>query len=227
MSGIPLLPVSPVGFPDPQGALEQPDGLLAAGGALDPEWLLTAYANGIFPWFDSDDDHILWWSPSERAVLVPGTMRVTRSLKKRINNGGFSHSFDRDFQAVIAACQQPRSRAQGTWITAKMCAAYTELHARGFAHSCEIWLDGELVGGLYGICLGRMFFGESMFSRANDASKVALFHLQSTLHEWGFMLIDCQLMNPHLETLGVGPMGRDQFLRLVEHNDITQAWHSD
>lgn len=219
MPGIPLLATTPVEFPDPRRALAEPDGLLAAGGDLTTQWLLAAYSQGIFPWFDSDDDRILWWSPAERAVLNPGSMRVSRSLRKRINNAGFSHSFDRDFAAVIAACQQPRSYAQDTWITANMGKAYTELHDLGYAHSCEVWLEGDLVGGLYGISIGRMFFGESMFSRTSDASKVALYHLQFTLQAWGFTLIDCQLMNPHLKTLGVELITRDAFLQRLEQNN--------
>ena len=221
MRGIPLLATTPVEFPDPRRALDEPDGLLAAGGALTPQWLLAAYAQGIFPWFDSDDDRILWWSPAQRAVLIPGSMRVSRSLRKRINNAGFSHSFDRDFSAVIAACQQPRSYAQDTWITTNMRMAYTQLHDQGDAHSCEVWLDGDLVGGLYGISLGRMFFGESMFSRVSDASKVAFYYLQATLQAWEFTLIDCQLMNPHLKTLGVNLIARDEFLHQLRRNDLT------
>ena len=223
MSGIPLLPSSPVAFPNPECALDEPDGLLAAGGALDTEWLLEGYSRGIFPWFDSDDDHILWWSPSTRAVLVPGRMRVTRSLRKRIKNAGFSFTFDTAFDDVIRACQKPRPYAGGTWITPKMRDAYCELHERGFAHSLEVWLDGDLAGGLYGVSLGAMFFGESMFSHVSDASKVAFFHLQDTLQDLEFALIDCQIMNPHLESMGVVPISRSDFLQILEKNGLAQT----
>jgi leucyl/phenylalanyl-tRNA--protein transferase len=223
MSGIPLLPPTPVGFPDPSRALDEPDGLLAAGGALTPEWLIEAYARGIFPWFDSDDEHVLWWSPRERAVLVPGEMHVSKSLRKRITNAGFTHTFDEDFRRVIEACQAPRKDASGTWITENMRDAYTQLHHLGLAHSVEVQLDGELVGGLYGVSLGRLFFGESMFSRANDASKVAFYHLQFQLADWEFLLIDCQLMNPHLERLGVHAMAREEFLEILTGNPLEET----
>jgi len=223
MSAVTWLPVQPVGFPDPREALEEPDGLLAAGGALDRDWLLEAYSHGIFPWFDSDDQPILWWSPSRRAVLEPGAMRVPRSLKKTIRHAGYSVSWDTDFAAVIRACGGARRNASGTWITPHMRAAYEDLHRSGYAHSVEVWHDAELVGGLYGVSLGRMFFGESMFSHASDASKVAFFNLQDRLHAWQFELIDCQIMNPHLASLGVSEVSRSHFLRLLDRLDPNET----
>ena len=218
MQPIPLLAPAPVAFPDPRSARDEPDGLVAAGGALTPAWLIEAYSRGIFPWFDSDDDHILWWSPSERAVLVPGQMRVTRSLAKRVRNAGFLVSLDTRFHAVIEGCAGPRRDGGGTWITAAMRTAYGELHDLGFAHSVEIWRETRLVGGLYGIALGRMFFGESMFSVESDASKCAFYFLQQWLEAHAYSLIDCQLMNPHLARLGVSPMPRDTFLNALADN---------
>lgn len=218
MTAIPLLPPSPIAFPNPRYALTEPDGLVAAGGALTVPWLLEAYGNGLFPWFDSDDDHILWWSPAQRAVLIPGQMRVSRSLGKRIRNGGFSVTMDQQFDQVIERCSEPRADQGGTWITNNMQAAYIELHLQGYAHSVEVWLDGELCGGLYGLSLGRMFCGESMFSRSKDASKVAFYALQSQLQVWDFTLLDCQIMNPHLHSLGVTEIPRAEFLQYVQAN---------
>ena len=219
MSAIPLLPPSPVAFPDPRYALAEPDGLVAAGGGLSVQWLLCAYSQGIFPWFDSDEDHVLWWSPAARAVLKPGQMRITRSLSKRIRNSGFVVTFDQSFEAVMAGCSGPRGDQYGTWITPKMTAAYSNLHRAGFAHSVEVWQQDELVGGLYGVSLGKLFFGESMFAREKDASKVAFFVLQDTLAGWAFDLIDCQIMNPHLESLGVHSMPREEFLERLADNE--------
>lgn len=220
---IPLLPPYPVGFPHPTQALAEPDGLLAAGGALTTQWLIEAYARGIFPWFEGDDEHIYWWSPSTRAVLAPGTMRVTKSLAKRIKNSGFSLTLDQAFSEVMSSCMAPRTRSEGTWITPEMQRAYRDLHDQGFAHSFEVWLQDELVGGLYGVSLGTLFFGESMFSRVSDASKVAFFGLQNLMHLWHFPLIDCQLMSPHLASLGVTPLPRQQFLAYLETNPLDQT----
>jgi len=209
-------------FPDAESALKEPNGLVAVGGDLAPERLLAAYAAGIFPWFDDDDGPILWWSPDPRAVLRPASVRVSRSLRKRLKLGTSRVTADRAFRAVIAACSAPRTdrhgRESGTWITPNMLAAYTTLHDLGFAHSIECWLDDQLVGGLYGLSLGRFFFGESMFSSASDASKVALVRLAHLLEGWGFELIDCQVMNPHLESLGAEAMPRRAFLHLLRHN---------
>lgn len=220
---IPLLPPHPVAFPDPEQAELEPDGLLAAGGALTREWLVTAYANGIFPWFDDDDDYILWWSPSVRAVLTPGNMRVTRSLRKRFRNAGFEATMDTDFAAVIRACSQDRRDQHGTWITPQMQSAYCTLHEAGLAHSVEIWLHGALVGGLYGVSLGRFFFGESMFTREKDASKTAFYMLQKALERWSFRQIDCQMMTPHLASLGVTPLARTDFLANLAENPLSRT----
>ncbi len=219
MAGIPFLDKSRVQFPDPSLALDEPDGLLAAGGDLTPDWLLTAYSFGIFPWFNDDNEPIYWWSPKIRGVLRPGQMRTPRSLHKRIRNGGFQITVDTNFQAVIQACATaPRIDQDGTWITQRMQSAYNVLFERGIAHCVEVWQDGALVGGLYGIALGQMFFGESMFSRVSDGSKVAFFHLQQRLAKDGYRLIDCQMMNPHLETMGVQPMAREEFLGRLRTN---------
>ena len=223
MASIPLLPPHPVGFPDPREAMDDPNGLLAAGGALTPEWLVEAYALGIFPWFDSDDGPIYWWCPAERGVIAPGDMKVTRSLGKRLRNGGFDVTFDHCFTDVIHACAKTRATSVGTWITPEMCKAYGELHATGIAHSVEVWRDGILVGGLYGLALGHMFFGESMFAQVPDASKVAFYHLHQQLLAWNFSLIDCQMMNPHLASLGVVPMPRGTFLTLLARNDLSKS----
>ena len=219
MPGIPLLEKSPVQFPDPKDAMEEPDGLLAAGGDLTPDWLITAYSFGIFPWFNDDSELIYWWSPTVRGVLMPGQMRVTRSFAKRLRNGAFTVRVDENFSAVVQACaQSPRSGQDGTWITPRMQEAYLELFRRGIAHCVEVWQDGALVGGLYGLVLGKIFFGESMFSRIPDASKVAFFNLQQQLASAEYDLIDCQMMNPHLATLGVQEMHRNDFLKLLENN---------
>ncbi len=214
-------------FPPVDRALEDPNGLLAVGGQLDAEWLTMAYRRGIFPWFDNDRSPILWWCPNPRAVIVPTDIHISRSLAKRLRNGGFEVTADRDFPAVIAGCAAERSdqtgeAAAGTWITPDMMAAYTDLHERGLAHSIEVWQhqDGirTLVGGLYGVSLGRMFFGESMFSRVADASKVALCHLARQLERWDFWLIDCQIANPHLTRMGAVDVSREQFIEQVEQN---------
>jgi leucyl/phenylalanyl-tRNA--protein transferase len=215
-------------FPPVEQALDEPNGLLAVGGALDPDWLTLAYRHGIFPWFDDDDGPILWWSPDPRAVIVPDRIRITRSLAKRLRNGGFRVSADRAFRDVVAGCAAERRQASsgtGTWITPAMLEAYVELHRLGLAHSIEVWRapeDGaqptELVGGLYGVSLGRMFFGESMFSRVADASKVALCHLARQLCDWDFWLIDCQMSNPHVSRLGAVELPRREFIALVERN---------
>lgn len=219
-SEIVLLEGDHVAFPDPSCALDDPNGLLAAGGDLTPEWLLSAYAEGIFPWFNDDRGPVLWWSPDPRAVLPPAALKVSRSLAKRIRNAGFHVTLDEAFAAVVAGCAAPRQDDGGTWITPRMQRAYENLHRLGYAHSVDVWLDGELSGGLYGVSLGRMFFGESMFSMARDASKVALYHLARQLERWGFILIDCQVMNEHLRSLGVREMARREFLDHVRGNDL-------
>ncbi len=201
-------------FPPLEQALEEPEGLLAAGGDLSPARLIAAYRRGIFPWYSAGQP-VLWWSPDPREVLVPGEFKCSRSLAKTLRNRGFEVTFDRDFAAVVGACARRREHSAGTWITPEMHAAYCELHARGRAHSVEVRLNGELAGGLYGVLLGRVFFGESMFSRERDASKVALAWLSRKAVVAGLQLIDCQLPTPHLRSLGSKPMSRREFSALV------------
>ena len=213
---IPLLaPDDPSPFPDVRRALRHPNGLLAAGGDLRPERLIGAYRRGIFPWF-SDGDPILWWSPDPRTVLFPDQLRVSRSLHKRLRRRQFGVTMDRNFAAVIGACAAPRDGAGGTWILPEMVAAYTTLHRLGIAHSVEVWEGRQLVGGLYGVASGRAFFGESMFSRATDASKVALVHLCRQLLDRGFGLIDCQMRTAHLMSLGAIEMPRARFVAWLD-----------
>jgi len=199
-------------FPDVSFAMIQPNGLLAVGGDLSPGRLLHAYRQGIFPWF-SDGQPILWWAPDPRAVLLPGAIKISRSLRKRLRREDFQVTFDRAFPRVIEACAAPRSRQNDTWITTPMVAAYCELHARGLAHSVECWRDGALAGGLYGVAIGKIFFGESMFSRVSDASKVAL----ASLCQSGFELIDCQLPSEHLKRMGAIDMPRREFMGRLAH----------
>ena len=218
MGALTVLSTHRVEFPPPEAALENPNGLLAVGGKLTPEWLLAAYANGVFPWFEDDASPILWWCPDPRAVLWPDGLKIRRSLAKRIRNAGFRVSMDTAFENVVRECSQPRTYSNGTWITRAMMAAYIDLHAKGYAHSVEIWLDDSLVGGLYGVSLGQMFFGESMFASENDASKVAFYHLVQQLTAWKFNLIDCQIMNDHLVSLGVVNLPRSEFLKVLAEN---------
>ncbi|MFQ3786832.1 leucyl/phenylalanyl-tRNA--protein transferase [Halomonas sp. A29] len=209
------LPERPVRFPPVSSALRDPEGLLAAGGELTPEWLLAAYRRGIFPWY-SDGQPILWWCPNPRMVLFPDELRVTRSLGKRLRNGGFRVTFDQQFEAVMTACAAPRSGQPGTWITTEMHAAYIALHRLGYARSVEVWQAGELAGGLYGVAIGSVFFGESMFSRASDASKVALVHLVRAMRAGGGRLIDCQMHTRHLASLGARDIARTEFINYLE-----------
>ena len=203
-------------FPAVETALTDPNGLLAMGGDLSVERLLDAYRHGIFPWFNPGEP-ILWWSPDPRMVLVPGEVRVTRSLAKRIRNAGFEVRVDTAFADVMRACAAPRGAASGTWISPAMVAAYRRLFDAGYAHSVETWHDGRLVGGLYGVAIGRMFYGESMFSRESDASKLALVRLAHQLRRWEFGLIDCQMETPHLASLGARTLPRTVFTaRLAE-----------
>lgn len=201
-------------FPPLDQALEEPEGLLAAGGDLSPARLIAAYRRGIFPWYSAGQP-VLWWSPDPREVLLPERFKVSRSLAKTLRNRGFVVTFDRHFAAVVNACATRRENSTGTWITPEMQAAYGELHARGRAHSVEVNLCGELVGGLYGVLMGRVFFGESMFSRERDASKVALAWMAARALVAGLQLIDCQLPTPHLRSLGSQPMPRREFSALV------------
>jgi len=188
-------------FPEVERALAEPNGLLAAGADLSLPRLLEAYRNGIFPWF-SHDQPILWWSPDPRMVLFPTELKISRSLARTVRSTRFEVRADTAFDAVIKGCRQPRRGESGTWITEEMAEAYGTLHRAGFAHSVETWLDGKLVGGLYGVALGRAFFGESMFARVSDASKVALVALARQLQHWEFGLIDCQMNTAHLASMG-------------------------
>ena len=204
-------------FPPIEKALKSPNGLLCAGGDLSPRRLLDAYAHGIFPWF-SEGDPILWWSPDPRMVLFPGELKVSRSLRKAVDRGAYETRFDTAFREVIAECAAPREGQSGTWIVPEMVAAYTALHEMGYVHSVESWSDGELVGGLYGMSLGKVFFGESMFARATDASKVALVKLVERLAADGCRLIDCQQATPHLASLGAREIPRRQFAKQVQES---------
>lgn len=204
-------------FPQLNKALREPNGLLAAGGDLRPERLIQAYRHGCFPWFQ-DGQPILWWSPDPRTVLLPDELHVSRSLAKVLRQGRYQVSFDQAFAEVIRACAAPRSYAAETWITSPMQDAYLELHKSGIAHSVEVWRDGELVGGLYGLAMGQLFFGESMFSRADNASKVGFATLVERLKAWGFVLIDCQMPTEHLLSLGARTISRDEFARYLSRH---------
>jgi len=208
-------PGAPLRFPDPSGALAWPNGLLAAGGDLSPERLLAAYRRGIFPWYE-DGQPILWWSPDPRCVILPGGLHVSRRTARTLRSGVFTGSFDRAFDEVVGGCARRHQPGVGTWITDEMARAYVELHRLGHAHSVEIWRDGTLAGGLYGVAVGRAFFAESMFSRVSDASKAALVFLWSELQSRGFDLMDCQLPSEHLERLGARNLPRARFLALIE-----------
>jgi len=205
---------SPDAFPPVDRALREPDGLLAAGGDLSPPRLLAAYRRGIFPWY-SRGQPILWWCPDPRAILIPGRLKVSRSLAKSIRNHGFVTRLDTAFREVIRACGSSELRPGGTWLSPEMRAAYLRLHRLGYAHSVETWLDERLVGGLYGVTLGRVFFGESMFSTERDASKVALHRLCTELAARGIEMVDCQMATPHLISLGAELMPRAQFIQLL------------
>ncbi len=214
-------------FPEVERALAEPNGLLAAGADLSRPRLLEAYRNGIFPWF-AQDQPILWWSPDPRMVLFPAEMKVSRSLARTMRNTRFQVRADTAFDEVIEGCRQPRRAESGTWITEEMAVAYGALHRAGFAHSVETWLDGELVGGLYGVALGRAFFGESMFTRVSDASKVALVALARQLEHWGFGVIDCQMNTAHLASFGAREIPRAEFTRmlreLVHYAPVPVPW---
>jgi len=214
----------------PPAQLASPEGLLAIGGDLRPERLLEAYRHGIFPWY-STGQPILWWCPDPRMVLFPDRLRVSRSLRKTLRTGRFRVTLDTQFRRVMEACALPRPTQEGTWITPEMIEAYAQLHALGCAHCVEAWIGDELVGGLYGIALGSMFFGESMFARATDASKVAFVHLVRQLQRWGFTLIDCQVTTAHLASLGAEEIARSEFLRLlaaaIRGTDRRGRWQFD
>ena len=201
-------------FPDVETALREPDGLLAVGGDLKPERLLLAYRNGIFPWFGPDQP-ILWWAPDPRLVLFPEQLRISRSLSRTLRKHRFTVTFDTAFAQVVDECAAPRPGQAGTWITPEMQSAYRRMHELGHAHSVECWQHGELVGGLYGIAIGHVFFGESMFTRVADASKVGFVTLVQQLQASGYRLIDCQVHTDHLESLGAMMIPRPDFTRLL------------
>lgn len=217
-------------FPPVERALRAPDGLLAAGGSLAPHRLLEAYRRGIFPWFN-EGDPVLWWSPDPRTVLFPGEFKISRSLRKSLRREIFEIRTDTAFERVMRACAAPRKGQAGTWVGEDMIAAYVSLHRMGVAHSVEAWSEGDLVGGLYGVGIGRMFYGESMFSRKNDASKVALAHLAAQLQRWNIGMIDCQMHTPHLASLGARQLPRAEFIErlreLVQSPDIPCRWQFD
>jgi len=203
-------------FPDVRLALKDPDGLLAIGGDLSLPRLLSAYRAGIFPWF-SDEQPLLWWSPDPRFVLFPEQLKISRSLRKTIKNKQFNVTVNQCFDRVIRACMStPRPGQDGTWITNDMVEAYMQLHQQGFAHSVECWLNNQLVGGLYGVSIGEVFFGESMFSTEKDASKVAFVHFVTFLQTRGIKLIDCQIYTAHLESLGACSIPRTDFIKLLD-----------
>jgi len=202
----------PEAFPRPEHALHEPNGLLAIGGDLRPKRLLAAYRRGIFPWYN-EDQPLLWWSPDPRAVFFPERFHCSRSLRRTLRRADFSLRVDTDFRQVIRACAAPRAAQTGTWITPEMIEAYCDLHSLGYAHSVEIWQDARLVGGVYGVAIGRVFFGESMFSKVTDASKAALYALCGM----GFGMIDCQMATPHLSRLGALELPRTDFLALLGH----------
>jgi len=203
-------------FPDVETALADPNGLLAAGDDLSAERLLGAYRRGIFPWFSAGQP-VLWWSPAPRMVLFPSELKVSRSLTKVLRNSAYEIRFDTAFQDVMRACAAPRPGQNGTWITDDMVNAYARLHSLGYAHSVETWVEGELAGGLYGIAIGGMFYGESMFMRRRDASKIALVQLVRQLATRGFGMIDCQMRTGHLASLGGREIPRTEFSqRLAE-----------
>lgn len=206
-------------FPPLDKALREPNGLLAAGGDLSAERLLAAYRHGCFPWYQ-EGQPLLWWSPDPRTVLYPGELHVSRSLRKRMRQEHFTVTFDQAFADVIDGCAGPRSYTQDTWITAHMKAAYLRLHEMGVAHSVEVWRDRQLVGGLYGLAIGRLFFGESMFSHVSNASKIGFVTLVERLQAWGFKLVDCQMPTQHLASFGARAISRSTFAEaLAEHLD--------
>lgn len=202
-------------FPAHDQALTEPEGLLAAGGDLSPERLVHAYSQGIFPWYQ-DGQPILWWSPNPRTVLRPAHLHVSRSMQKFLRKANLAITLDRSFPEVIKACSEPRDYTDSTWITEEMQLAYCRLHGLGLAHSVEVWEDDKLVGGLYGVALGRVFFGESMFSRRSNASKAAFIFLVRQLEQWGYALIDCQMPTEHLFSLGAESLDRDEFIRQLQ-----------
>jgi leucyl/phenylalanyl-tRNA---protein transferase len=217
-------------LPPPESALVEPNGLVAVGGGLSVPRLLEAYRKGIFPWFD-EGDPVLWWSPDPRMILPTDAVHVSRTLARRLRRSDVTVTADIAFADVVAACAAPRDAEGRTWITTDMQRAYLALHAHGAAHSVEVWAAGVLVGGIYGVAIGRAFFGESMFSRMTDGSKIAIVHLARQLARWGVPFIDCQVKSSHLATLGAVEIQRRDFLReiavLVERPAIPGPWRLD
>lgn len=207
---LPWLSSTGESFPDISLAMADPNGLLAAGGDLSPKRLMEAYSRGIFPWFE-EGQPVLWWSPDPRMVLFPEDLRVSKSLQKILNKPLYTVTLDEAFAEVITCCAQPRRGSPDTWITDEMQTAYLQLFDEGHAHSVEVWRDGDLVGGLYGVALGQLFFGESMFSFESNTSKIALVNLVKQLQEWNYKLIDCQISSEHLESLGAIEISREKF----------------
>lgn len=226
---IPLLGPSDL-FPPVERALAEPNGLLAAGGGLSPARLIEAYRRGIFPWYSAGDP-VLWWCPDPRTVLRTDAMRISKSLRRRLRRADYEVSADRTFDHVLDGCAAPRRDADGTWLLPPMRRAYQRLHALSIAHSVEVRTRGELVAGVYGVALGRMFFGESMFTRVSDGSKIALAALTAQLARWHFPLVDCQMRTEHLVSLGATEMPRREFVVAVEQlvalPPIPSPWHID
>lgn len=214
MTTLPWIEDGDTEFPPTRSALVDPNGLLAVGGDLCPQQLIAAYRRGIFPWFD-DTQPVLWWSPDPRLVLFPDQLHISKSMRKLLQKKAFSVTTDTAFSAVMRACAQPRKDQDGTWISDQMIAAYQSLHESGYAHSVEVWLQGELVGGLYGVHIGRVFFGESMFSRVSNASKYGFINLITSLQKQGVKLIDCQVHTSHLASLGAQEIPRTMFEQLL------------
>jgi len=216
-------------FPPVSRAMRSPNGLLAAGGDLSTVRLLDAYRQGIFPWFNPGEP-IMWWSPDPRMILVPNEFKASRSLTKILRNNIFQVRFDTAFEQVMHACAAQRDEQHGTWISDEMIIAYSKLHQLGYAHSVEVWMSENLIGGLYGVSIGRMFYGESMFSHVSNASKIALAHLIRHLENWQFGMIDCQMYSPHLATLGAREIPRSEFLvrlKKLVHCEPVSNWKFD
>ena len=210
-------------FPDVEESTEE--GIVAMGGDLSAERLILAYSKGIFPWYSSDKSPILWWSPDPRFVLFPENLIVSKSMRPYFNQNKFKVTWDQNFEDVIKNCQKiDREDQLGTWITSKMLAAYIQLHKKGYAHSVEVWMGNELVGGLYGISLGKVFFGESMFAKVSNASKFGFISLVNQLKQKGFLLIDCQQETKHLESLGANAIKRKDFIDILNHNNIEETY---
>jgi len=221
---------SRISFPPPEFA--DRSGLLAMGGGLEPERLLLAYRTGIFPWYDNSTP-ILWWSPDPRMVLFVKNFHIPKSLKKKIRQNHFKVTMDESFEAVITECAYSRTRnGEETWITDELIDAYTRLHNLGYAHSVEVWSDNELAGGLYGVSLGRVFFGESMFTKIDDASKVGFAYLVKQLEKWNFPLIDCQVATDNLSRFNAEEISRKEFLKIISryldnYSDALGKWEFD